>query len=1499
MPSSLPKLTSIRESWRAQSLDDLRIARQRLAIRLTFTAFTVILLATLIWLLFTPLFHPKTRFYFVTASTGQQIDATPIAFFQEDAIRFLSLDGSYYPSDAAEEFFLLDSPVNAKTALRRIAQSAQDPADVLIIHLAAHPIINQGRACLRCANFSTTNPTQGLLSLDEACALLSESMASTILLLLDTGREVAVDDVSHDESEFLSQLQSLLRKRSDDRLWVITACAPGEVSYRSLGRRGSVFLHAVSDGLNGLADLNEDRQIGLDEFYGYVASAATAMVAQDSSGAARQTPLLLRSEYGRSQQAARRLLASAPARTGLISSVYAMFGRGSASPASATAPVAADKATSPEDAAKTEAEKQQEKEQAEATKTSIATTFAKKTAEAKESAIEELTETINILPGFLANRVKRSIGLPEDASRVIDSDGAPTPADPATSDSSPDQKAATDNGTDKAADDPAGQSGDSTTGSSPANGGSAKVLASLPDLSRLGAPDQTLLQLIQTAWQFSDYLESNAVLRRPHELAPHAWLAWLTYLEMAEESYRTGAVLDEEKLRVELTAEIVAAYQFAMGEAVTTGHWLKNVSNQLPSFELPASSVPSIALAQWLEQRGGPVLSDKIKQHVQRLDLCLKSENREALDTLLKQSAESDAGYAELFYVRKLSQTPNLTWPLMQQTIAIRLALERALADPAIMNQFVNEECEQAYRHWLNAFRMGQDQIAPQWADKTAQLLDRSQQSLQRAQLHMTRLAEARRLRDQVLLNMNSILRWRAVGTARFRQEQLDRHVDTLLSGLVQISKDLDDPVGINPQDLYYQAHQLVVARAQIEGTWQQLADTVLSGQSAAETNPGWTVDGLLCTSLIRDQKRNRLLSLNLLNQTTEQPGSSHVDATSTAESSTWNAALAAQKRDRNSQIQAHLAQLIYWPQSVSLTNGTLPGQIQQLIKQFNRSLPSRYQSLQRADLLVRLLKADDASRFDARGLESELVQAGLLLTLQARSQLLSQSFPDALPEELPWLRSEQARVAQLASHVSDLLPAPAPMATLAEEFSSHVVSTGTRSLSLIADPTAEAEVLWRNVGSHLQSVWLLIDYDEEVIEVDNAGSAKFYRAALLPQSLEQLLETSEQEFIAAIEARGQNESTDQPAVIKQRLDQIKKHLQYPVRPMAAALASSTELLAGQELRVPIKVKRIGRGVEQTKIVWRLIGEEVYVRHETVVRLPAAEKLRLRIDGPPGSWTETPEGVVVHPWPNRPTEFRLGLSSAGGQSRNLSVDVLTLAERRDVVLPDGFVNDETSREIYGRLGAGLPFANLPTVSVEGDNQVRWLPLGGNDPSATQDPATAATKEPDAAAGNGPAGSESDKAKAQQTDIHNGLIVILTDLNTKQKMWRRVDTQVRHPRSYVEPIIGYDSVSQRATVLVKPIGGKLSEGQSVSVHGQILGGVPQGTEMQMDGLFSDSQGVKLYCQLPVTAPAELTFALDIDDFPRAFVFKVPCWRTQTNIPYQSGDQRIRIVQPEPG
>ena len=1481
----------LRESWRPDSNTDLRGRRLILFRRIAFLCLLGLLSIVFSYLLFSPFFHPTTRLYFLTAGSYDRLDVQPVPYFREDAIRFLSVDGPFKRIDATNEFFLLESPEACRKSLRQIASTISQSSDVVLVSLSAHPTLISESPHLKCGNADDSKPTLAAISLEEIIDLLERVTAGTTVLLLDIGPKQERSLVGAEQEKFISSVQDLMKKSTSSSVWMMLSNSPNESSYSSSELRASVFSYAISQGLQGKADLNEDKSIDLEEFYRYVVGVTGSTIDRNSGGVSKQTPLLFATGVNQVSAASSRLIASVPEPVNKFSWKSMIPGW--------SKQVETDES---DEAEPKPAHSKEEIERKEKEKSWLTAYWEKKSEQVSEMALDELNENINFLPTFIAKRVKKTIGI--EAESVSDS---------ATSDKKGDKEAASSNGDPEETSSLVPPVEPPKSEQSPSQNQTNRT--SLPDLSNLGTPKQTNAELIQLAWQYADFFEEPSdSLTRPLDLAPLAWRSYLNSLHGIEERHRKDAVIDSKELRVKLLSEIIGSLQLATTKRASVGPMIQSLVEQIPSIGLPVGSVPSFALLERFSHYGGPPIPDLLRRQMQLMDEAVLANDQALYDKWLSQlPAEVSNQYWEFFVPKLLSLRPAMNWQVKRRLLSQWRQLERLTFDPLNSNSQIQQDLIAANRLMLQSTRLACDQFGADWESRCLKILDSAEQTLVSSAQKLTQIQTAIQLRNKHLNNLPALLLWREIAIDRFGTDALDEDVAASIQALSKISSLLLYRETCDLNELNRYQRQLVNATSRIEGFWNSEANNVITGNQKKNVAPNWIVDSLLSTSLVRGPNRNRLIVLTLPSPT--PPTEEKVIATSLPKLPSRETTEISQiKHARFVNDVAHLAELGLEPPFFKRDHAVVEnGQIEALdpeahriqIETFYQNLPdrilatiaeqadanprvsdslkTRLSRLRIADHCTRLMHAENASDIDSKASIGKLWSLEFSLCLRSKKNLVREMLRDAVPEEVPFLRNAIDRLAFIESELSGILSG---IAEATDQQTVRLQSRGTTSLSLISDPTVTGEIVWKNLGKPISNAWLLVDYDSELLEVESTSGQALNRVGLLPQLFDEGVRNAEQQWIAAQANASEGKEIDaEIAIARQRLDSIRSSQQYPVQPIPSIIKPSLGMALGQEVALPFRARRIGKGPEKTTIVWKLVSDGAYQRFETTVQLPSPKRIRLKSEGPGDTWSETEEGIVLFPWPNRTTEFRVGLSNESGESKVLSIDLFACLENQSTFLPDGFLNDEISNRIADRIGELEKIASVPEVNLYEGTSIQWLPIldaAGLVPRGLKAPVAS-----DSTTGDGSA------------SIHHGIVVVLTDKKTNEKCWRRIDSRIRHPRSYLEPTVRFDAISERITMRFKFSVGESLFSDGIPVKARIREPLPRGTEMKLEGTVFGRDELELYCQVPENSPRVLTMEVDVDGYPRAYVFEVPCWQTKTNIPVSSDLQRIEIVEPSEG
>ena len=891
-----------------------------------------------------------------------------------------------------------------------------------------------------------------------------------------------------------------------------------------------------------------------------------------------------------------------------------------------------------------------------------------------------------------------------------------------------------------------------------------------------------------------------------------------------------------------------------------------------------------------LSEYGGPALPSDIGAQVKQLDVAIGMDTPESFEKWYGQlPKEMPVQYLEFFWSQQLASRPTTPWRITRRVIGLWRQYERLAYDTMTSNIVIQQSLKLAQRSLLDGTRQALDQIGADWVDRCVATLDKAELAMTVSAEKSNQLRDALQFRNQTLTELHSILRWRKIAATQLGNTQLEEDLEKTLSSMNRLCEQLKDREKCELSEVTRNLDNLKASIARIKGYWNEESVNLIAGKSKASVSSNWIADSLLATSVVRGPLRNRVLALP--NATTEQTNieidsDSRLPNLASSRTSTQN---------NQKQIAFELAAAGIAGMDVDvspLETFQIAGEVDRFYRGLDdriskssvtleastseTDLPTQLRQLRQVDQALRLLPTLESKSFDGKPYESRLLQLELLQCILLEQAITQKCVQDALPQEVPFLNNASERLSFLASSLSRVQQEAGRQST-------RLSIRGTPSISLLTEPKASGEVVLQNVGKSINNAWVLVDYDKSVLEVQGPTGVLLHQVPTLPRKLDEVRRNAEQQLVQAI-AAGEEQQGGRQAIdkVRQLVESLSSEAGYPINPEACLVVPTMGLAAGQSVTIPFEVRRVGSGPSECKLVWKLVGDREYVRHEVMIQLPEAEKLRLVVDSAANSWAPTHEGLDLFLWPNRPTEYRVGLRNDSGKLRVLSVEMVALTSRRDVTLPEGFLTTEASNEIEELLGPTRLIATIPELALDSKADTVWLDL------QTLARADATPPSPTA------------KLNAVvPTPTDQGLVLVFTEKATNQKYWRRVATRVRHPRSYIDTTVRFDAASERAEIRLKARNPDSVPDKGIEVVGRILEPLPRGTEMRVEGTILAGETLTLYCQVPTMSARDLTFEVDVDGFPRAFVIKVPCWRTNSDIPIVSDFQKIEITEPADG
>ena len=272
----------------------------------------------------------------------------------------------------------------------------------------------------------------------------------------------------------------------------------------------------------------------------------------------------------------------------------------------------------------------------------------------------------------------------------------------------------------------------------------------------------------------------------------------------------------------------------------------------------------------------------------------------------------------------------------------------------------------------------------------------------------------------------------------------------------------------------------------------------------------------------------------------------------------------------------------------------------------------------------------------------------------------------------------------------------------------------------------------------------------------------------------------------------------------------------------------------------------------------------------------------LVMDGSPGSWTANGDRLTLHPFPNRSTSYRFGVVNLGPQAKKIRVKFL---------IPHAPVN---LNALTTSTTADFPAASDEvTVDVPAGER-RFV-------GAELEPEVKTSVDADAAAGV----TEDEAAAAGEPEpppgpaVDYGLIAEISDeQDARQTFFKQIRVVPQRPRRYVQPRVGYNARLERIEVSVTARDDALLPADPVEVVCEVAGELAAGTQGKLrDTLHATKPQANLFVNVPATPSQQVTLYLHVDDYPRAFVYRVPTGGQSVDIPELTDLTEVRLIQPE--
>jgi len=908
---------------------------------------------------------------------------------------------------------------------------------------------------------------------------------------------------------------------------------------------------------------------------------------------------------------------------------------------------------------------------------------------------------------------------------------------------------------------------------------------------------------------------------------------------------------------------------------------------------LPALPIDSLAMAEMLAARNIHPLPEGYAELGAALDKFIVQDERTGFDEWVAKLKPGELRLAELKDVGTFAGIPDLAWPLLKKALAVRRNAERTAVLSLGRQGIIGADVLRGDRSRITAERLILDGVQPARASRAAAEFETALAAYQSAARHATSFADSWHLKNDLVVRAPEYIRWRRA--AALRSDTAGPEFDLIVDFLTELARYCDlveieqagDRTEIADLSARLKELQRRIERSAAADAVRRLADSPSGPEDIAQ------IESLLATSLVPADLRQPLLTARdaAISEISLEVAPLDIRRQVTAP----RIVLLRQRQCLSQQIELELllAQLAEIPGDVPSGNGShlarLTQEIQKVrncerdcaahpesdklisswweacrvfaqeLQAWNRELTGRMQ----AGLQARTSEAAEVARvaralrgvprtlallrLTGRGSSSadDLIRGMRLAEWRELMVFLSRraaaALPDAPPADAELLAASAERYREAAATIN-------PVPQLSQQPAPSIQLSGERELSLSLSSESELLVTVRNLRSMPRNVWVVVDYDPDLLDVRPPVD---YAVIREPK-----------------QAAGEIERLRDPAT--------------PTDIARSGVPPSLSLAAGAERSLKFVVRRRGSRTWPTKLIVKATGDDGSVRHECLVQIPAPDTIDLVVGGPEGSWTATPFGYILHPFPNQRTAFQLLLRNRGS-ARVLDLELYPLERSPAVALPGGTLPAEQAGDLLRSFSLGQRLAAVSSFKLEGDGALHGVPFTGPPPPDLDKPA-AAEKAPS-------------DVKPGIAELPVGALLIITEPASGTKILKRFEFGPQRPRRYVMCRVEYRPDAQVIDISVRRRPNVVSP-ERVKVRCELgdisAAGAPR---RRVVGELNEGEAETRFT-LPVPAAGDgLHLAVAIDDYPRAFLYRISSRLPGGEVFEDTGFLAVRVTLPE--
>jgi hypothetical protein len=1313
-------------------------------------------------------------------------------------------------------------------------------ADVVLLYVATGCGVQNGDPYFRW-NVSNELAGEGYNRLAEFLRQLSATEAVAKVLIVDTGTFERNPSSGMIVNEFPYLLERAVHETGDKRLWVLTSNHPLERSHvsRSCGR--SVFGWFVAAGLQGEADLNDDQAVDLKELFRYVSVNVSSFVNHATDNLEHQTPMLFWGGGNLHDDLLLPVLLSA-GRTRNASTV------------------------NPQNKPLT----------AQPDRESVGAAFRSLPIVPLDPGAMQVTKTDG------ANRLPivptTPVGARSEPAGPKTSPGAPVP-----NEGRPEAQSTT----------------ETSTPSVPKSPPPSKSLASSVEAvhDRQEELNKTAA-LLAEVWALRDQLDDiNCQSIRMSVAAPEDWRLLQERLLFQERLFRAGAIVDARQVAIVVrtmrnglkSLAQNTPLQFNSDDDVGTVEIIRRIhdrSQKRSFYEIEAST---IGFAEQIARYTRRPIPDTWKATIDQLDQQIeRGTSGEFVDWVSKLKPELSE-LAEFRLARQLAAATDISWPAKQLALGVRRKAEKLATADLFPMTGLQQEFAEADRLRIIGERYLLDQVGRQREENGLVALRQSNLLYDRTAINRETVRSARLLADELSYRLPEYVRWhgttcRGAGGVP-RAADIGRLADALLQ-LVQI---VDDPSLDQFPAIHKLDSELRLLRLNIESGLQPSVIRKLN-QHPLVPDASVGIEGMLKTSLPSQAVRLALWKTLL-----------DIDAA------------AASKYDLPEVLATRhpirAMPIMDW--ACVRDQLDLEVKIARVCALHFPDPQSRLSKLETSweDFQAKFSQHLDATHLD--GLDEQLWKANDVLSdclrlfylhIENQIAVILRSGPNLQDNNLRKQQLGLLRAARRALQVSLVRPPAQGMSASflleqAQMFDLLNWQVQRFTQERLFSSSAESAHLtgliqsYRRRASRLPMQPALAP--EVTPKLEWYGPDTVLASVLQEQEIDVRLDwTGLPRTPAWIGLLYDQESVD-VRVVSGTVQTLESTTGISVNDLTKPVPPAWELSPGVSRVLKLRVQGRKNGLFPSRIIAIASTGESSVRKDIHVVAPLPATLNLAVRGIPGSWSEIDQHLKLHPFANRQTTYEFGLSNSEDSERQVEVRCLVPRKPVLVSIPEGDIPAVDVAALLTTIGPADSLVHLSQLKVPGETRFVPIPFPKSSPGSTEAPSEATRPNKDSE------GTFTGNA-INTAVVPNGMLFIVTDKKTQQSTVKKVVISPQRPRRFLRPIVRYNSEQERIEVTIEPIDRDSIPASGIKVSASFAESLAANAARELEGEIRAPQfQANLFAEVDSQAERMVTLYLHVDGYPRAFMFRLPCFGVSGNVPEESGPPGIRITSPQEG